>query len=102
MALLKSFQWNYASFVHSDSEYGTTGYQLVKAAVEKTREICLADPITIYNQQFESKDYENVVKRLVHGNHNDTTANDHKDNSFVKPQVVIGKLIFWFHEKKTK
>ena len=56
--LLKRFEWSYASFVHSDSEYGTTGYQLVKQAVEKAGDICLAEPITIYNRHFEEKDYK--------------------------------------------
>ena len=67
VALLKRFQWNYASFVHSDSVYGTTGYELVKQAVEKTNDICLADPITIYNKQFKNEDYIRVVRTLVKG-----------------------------------
>ena len=83
VALLKRFQWNYASFVHSDSEYGTTGYQLVKWAVEKSGEICLADPITIYNKQFGKKDYERVVSTLLDG------KNETIENGFVKPKVVI-------------
>ena len=83
VALLKRFGWNYASFVHSDSEYGTTGYQLVKQAIEQTGEICLADPLTIYNEQFETDDYKKVVKTLLHGN------NETKENGFLKPKVVI-------------
>jgi hypothetical protein len=86
--LLRQFHWNYASFVHSDSEYGTTGYQLVKQAVEKSKEICLADPITIYNRQFEKGDYIRVVKTLLYGeNSHNKTELDHQ--APVKPHVVI-------------
>lgn len=81
--LLKNFGWNYASFVHSDSEYGTTGYQLVKQAVEKSNEICLADPLTIYNKQFVMKDYKKVVETLLYGN------KETEENGYVKPKVVI-------------
>ena len=80
--LLKRFQWSYASFVHSDSEYGTTGYQLVKQAVEKAGDLCLAEPITIYNRHFEEKDYKRVVETLLHG------KKENKDNT-VTPKVVI-------------
>ena len=79
--LLKRFQWSYASFVHSDSEYGTTGYQLVKQAVEKAGDLCLAEPITIYNRHFEEKDYKRVVETLLHG------KNENK--ATVTPKVVI-------------
>ena len=79
--LLKRFEWSYASFVHSDSEYGTTGYQLVKQAVEKAGDICLAEPITIYNRHFEEKDYKRVVKTLLDG------KNEKKPK--VTPKVVI-------------
>ena len=93
MELLKRFQWNYASFVHSDSEYGTTGYQLVKNAVQNSKNICLADPITIYNKQFDSEDYKRVVNTLINGDLNDTIANNN-ENPMIKPQVVIGKTLF--------
>lgn len=81
--LLNRFGWNYASFVHSDSEYGTTGYQLVKQAVEKNSQICLADPLTIYNKHFKTEDYKKVVNTLLHG------SNETKENGYIKPKVVI-------------
>ena len=93
VALLERFEWNYASFVHSDSVYGTTGYELVKQAVEKTNNICLADPVTIYNKQFKDEDYIRVVRTLVKGKNDSTLAkgkNENKmDNGFVTPKVVI-------------
>lgn len=84
--LLKRFRWNYASFVHSDSEYGTTGYQLVKQEIKKSKVICLADPITIYNKQFDRDDYIRVVKTLLHG---ELLNESLEIKPFVKPKVVI-------------
>ncbi len=91
--LMKKFHWNYASFVHSDSEYGVTGYQLVKQAVERTNEICLTDPITIYNRQFQRADYERVVLTLISGQNgtrnDDAGAGGGGKKKLVRPRVVI-------------
>ena len=48
--LLESFDWNYVSVIHSDSEYGETGFESVKRAVAKSGKICLTEPIVLHNQ----------------------------------------------------
>ena len=48
--LLESFDWNYVSVIHSDSEYGETGYESIRRAVSKSGKICLAEPIVLHNQ----------------------------------------------------
>ena len=63
--LLKYFDWEYASIVHSDSEYGETGYKALKEHVSKAKMICLADPITIYNEIFKEADYIKIIKKLM-------------------------------------
>ena len=98
--LMKKFRWNYASVVHSDSDYGVTGYQLVKQAVEKNFDICLTDPITIYNRQFVRRDYERVVLTLLAGTNGTenvarkaretvATKNGGGNKPLVRPRVVI-------------
>lgn len=66
--LLKRFNWKYASIVHSDSEYGTKGYQALVDYVSKTKEVCLADPITIYNAHFKDEDYKDAILQLLQRN----------------------------------
>ena len=65
--LLKTFDWTYASIVHSDSDYGNLGYQALKKLTgqEKGTNVCLADPITIYNAHFTDKDYDEVIEKLL-------------------------------------
>ena len=90
--LLKRFKWNYVSFVHSDSEYGSTGYEMVKSVVKEGNEnVCLADPITIYNNQFDDEDYKRVVETLI-GKKNRTKSNNN-EKSLLRPRVVIGRYI---------
>ena len=92
--LLKRFKWNYVSFVHSDSEYGSTGYEMVKSVVKEGNEnVCLADPITIYNNQFDDEDYKRVVETLI-GKKNRTKTNNN-DKSLLRPRVVIGNRIYY-------
>ena len=62
--LLDSFNWTYASIVHSDSDYGITGYEALRRHVSKNRRLCLADPITIYNNHFGDEDYVAAVRKL--------------------------------------
>ena len=38
------------SVIHSDSEYGETGYESIRRAVSKSGKICLAEPIVLHNQ----------------------------------------------------
>ena len=88
--LLNTFDWNYVTIVHSDSDYGETGYQSIKRRVEETKKICLAEPITIYNTHFKHADYVKIIHQLIGG-----------DDKIIKPKVVIvfadrqpaGKLI---------
>jgi hypothetical protein len=63
--LLVTFNWTYASIVHSDSDYGMTGYQSLAKHVSEQHSICLADPITIYNEHFSKEEYEGVIKKLL-------------------------------------
>jgi len=65
VGLLDAFGWSYASIVHSDSEYGLTGYRALADLVSEERGLCLADPFTIYNDHFAREDYRHVVKRLL-------------------------------------
>ena len=65
VSLLKTFNWTYASIVHSDSDYGITGYQSLERHISKNNQICLADPITIYNAHFKDGDYQDVIKKLL-------------------------------------
>jgi hypothetical protein len=48
--LLESFGWNYVSVIHSDSEYGETGYESIRRAAGKSGKICLAEPHVLHNQ----------------------------------------------------
>ena len=48
--LLESFDWNYVSVVHSDSEYGETGYESIRRAVQKSGKVCLTEPHVLHNQ----------------------------------------------------
>ena len=63
--LLKTFNWSYASIVHSDSDYGITGYQSLERHINENNHICLADPITIYNAHFKDEDYRDVIHKLL-------------------------------------
>ena len=63
--LLKTFKWSYASIVHSDSNYGITGYQSLARHINENNDICLADPITIYNAHFKDEDYRDVIEKLM-------------------------------------
>ena len=63
--LLKTFNWSYASIVHSDSDYGITGYQSLERHINENNHICLADPITIYNAHFKDEDYRDVINKLL-------------------------------------
>ena len=63
--LLKTFKWSYASIVHSDSNYGITGYQSLARHINENNHICLADPITIYNAHFKDEDYRDVIEKLM-------------------------------------
>ena len=89
--LLNTFNWNYVTIVHSDSDYGETGYRSIKNLVEKHNRICIADPLTIYNDHFTHENYLKVVEQL---------AGPDADN-VIHPRVVIvfadrgpaGKLI---------
>jgi len=47
---LGQFNWNYASIVHSNSEYGETGYEAIKRAVANESKLCLTEPHVIHNQ----------------------------------------------------
>ena len=62
--LLNHFNWTYASIVHSDSDYGQTGYEALRKHVHQRERLCLADPITIYNEHFKEADYRDVIRKL--------------------------------------
>ena len=89
---MTTFDWNYVTVVHSDSDYGQTGYHSIKKKVEETKHICLAEPIIIYNAHFQHADYVDIVRKLVPAG---------PDEKIVKPKIVIvfadrqpaGKLI---------
>lgn len=56
--LLNEFGWNYVSIVYSDSEYGETGFESIKKIIEKERDICLGESITIYNYHFRGNEID--------------------------------------------
>ena len=67
---------------------------MVKSVVKEGNEnVCLADPITIYNNQFDDEDYKRVVETLI-GKKNRTKTNNN-DKSLLRPRVVIGNRIYY-------
>ena len=57
--LLNNYGVNYVSIVYSDSEYGETGFDSIKNIIEQDQDlnICLREPITIYNNHFKGNLY---------------------------------------------
>jgi metabotropic X receptor len=49
----KDFGWNYVSVVHTETEYGTTGYEALVKLAAKEKKLCLADPLVIHDNNFE-------------------------------------------------
>ncbi|QQP57591.1 Metabotropic glutamate receptor [Caligus rogercresseyi] len=62
--LFAEFKWNYASVVHSDSEYGEMGYQALKDQFD-SKGICLAKPLVIINKYFVAEDYRGIIRSLM-------------------------------------
>ncbi|XP_040581860.1 metabotropic glutamate receptor 3 [Lepeophtheirus salmonis] len=62
--LFVEFHWNYASIVHSNSEYGEMGYQAIKEQFD-SKGICLSKALVIINKYFTSSDYQQIIRTLM-------------------------------------
>ena len=51
--VIKEFGWNYVSVVHTETDYGTTGYEALLKHAEKEKTLCLADPLVIHDDNYE-------------------------------------------------
>ena len=66
--LLLEFGWNYVSVVHTETDYGTTGYAEIKLNVENLKNeknesiLCLAEPLVIHD---EDNNYDSVIDTLI-------------------------------------
>ncbi|RWS32017.1 metabotropic glutamate receptor 3-like protein [Leptotrombidium deliense] len=65
LAVLKEFRWTYVSVVYSDTDYGNKGYEQL-LEVGKYFNICFSSPQSINVDHFTDKDYENVIRNLMH------------------------------------
>ena len=45
--VLVEFGWNYVSVVHTEGDYGSTGYEALLAHAKNDSRVCLADPLVI-------------------------------------------------------
>ena len=62
--VLIEFGWNYVSVVHTETDYGTTGYAEIKLNVENLKNesiLCLAEPLVIHD---EDNNYDSVIETL--------------------------------------
>ena len=62
--VLIEFGWNYVSVVHTETDYGTTGYAEIKLNVENLKNesiLCLAEPLVIHD---EDDNYDSVIETL--------------------------------------
>ena len=57
--VIKEFGWNYVSVVHTETDYGTTGYEALVKHAAKEKNLCLADPLVIHDNN-----YEDVITKL--------------------------------------
>ena len=57
--VIKEFGWNYVSVVHTETDYGTTGYEALVKHAAKENNLCLADPLVIHDNN-----YEEVITKL--------------------------------------
>ena len=66
--VLIEFGWNYVSVVHTETDYGTTGYAEIKLNVENLKNeknesiLCLAEPLVIHD---EDNNYDSVIATLM-------------------------------------
>ena len=75
--VLKEFGWNYVSVVHTEGDYGSTGYEaLLKHAMNDSK-VCLADPLVISDKE---DNYDEVIDKL-------------KSNTMTKVVVVFADRI---------
>ena len=59
--VLKEFGWNYVSVVHTEGDYGTTGYEALKKHADNDTMVCLAAPLVISDKE---NNYDAVIEKL--------------------------------------